>query len=96
MVLPGLKLVPMLYTWRVRDRLYRRYGELIGIERAAFEARTPEERANVVVTQLDEFEQRLIQLKLPAWLANELYVLRSHIDFVRRQLARRPAGGAAT
>jgi TRAP-type uncharacterized transport system substrate-binding protein len=87
-VLPGLKLVPMLYTWRVRDRLYRRYGELIAIERAAFESHTPEERADLM-TKLDEFEERLIRLKLPAWLASELYVLRSHIDFVRTQLARR-------
>jgi len=93
-VLPGLKLVPMLYTWRVRDRLYRRYGELIAIERGAFEARTPEERASLV-RKLDEFEESLIRLKLPAWLANELYILRSHIDFVRTQLARRPAEDAA-
>jgi TRAP-type uncharacterized transport system substrate-binding protein len=89
-VLPGLKLVPMLYTWRVRDRLYRRYGELIAIERAAFEARSPEARASLV-KQLDDFEEGLVRLKLPAWLANELYILRSHIDFVRTQLGRRPA-----
>jgi hypothetical protein len=87
-VVPGLKIVPAIYTWRVRDRLYRRYGELIGIERAAFESHSPEERAKLV-TKLDEFEARLINLKLPSWLANELYVLRSHIDFVRGQLARR-------
>ena len=79
----------MLYTWRVRDRLYRRYGELIAIERAAFDARSPEERASLV-RRLDEFEEGLVRLKLPAWLANELYILRSHIDFVRTQLARRP------
>jgi hypothetical protein len=87
-VLPGLKLVPMIYTWRVRDRLYRRYGELIGIERAAFESHSPDERARLL-KELDDFEERLIRLRLPAWLANELYVLRSHIDFVRTQLERR-------
>jgi TRAP-type uncharacterized transport system substrate-binding protein len=94
-VLPGLKLVPSLYTWRVRDRLYKRYGELIAIERAAFESRTPEERAQLMKT-LDDFEGRLIRLKLPAWLASELYVLRSHIDFVRTQLTRRPSDAAPT
>jgi TRAP-type uncharacterized transport system substrate-binding protein len=87
-VLPGLKLVPMIYTWRVRDRLYRRYGELIRIERAAFESHSPDERARLL-KELDDFEERLIRLRLPAWLANELYVLRSHIDFVRTQLERR-------
>jgi TRAP-type uncharacterized transport system substrate-binding protein len=92
-VLPGLKLVPMIYTWRVRDRLYKRYGELIAIERAAFEHKSPEERAKLV-QQLDEFESRLIRLKLPAWLSNELYVLRMHIDFVRTQLGKRPGESA--
>jgi TRAP-type uncharacterized transport system substrate-binding protein len=94
-VLPGLKLVPMFYTWRVRDRLYRRYAELIGIERAAFEHNTPEQRAELM-KQLDAFEQRLINLKLPSWLANELYVLRTHIDFVRSQLMKRPGEGPAS
>jgi len=89
-LLPGLKVVPWLYRWRVSNRLYARYGELIALERAAFEATTPERRADLT-KQLDEIEQRVIQLKLPSWLAGELYVLRQHIDFVRGRLTSWPA-----
>lgn len=84
-LLPGLKLVPMLYTWRVRERIYRRYGELMAIERAAFEHNTPQQRAQLV-QRLDEFEERVIRIRLPSWWADELYVLRNHIAFVRRRL----------
>jgi TRAP transporter TAXI family solute receptor len=84
-LLPGLKLVPMLYTWRVRERIYRRYGQLMAIERAAFEHTTAEQRAQLL-KRLDEFEEHVIKMRLPSWWADELYVLRNHIAFVRRRL----------
>jgi TRAP-type uncharacterized transport system substrate-binding protein len=85
LLLPGLKIVPTLYIWRVRQRIYGRYGELMAIERAAFEQNTEEERAELM-RRLDDFEARVIRLKLPGWWADELYVLKNHIGFVRRRL----------
>ena len=34
-LIPGLRLVPSLYGWRVRSRIYRWYGALIALERSA-------------------------------------------------------------
>ena len=85
MLLPALKIVPTLYIWRVRQRIYGRYGELMAIERAAFEQNTAEQRAELM-HRLDDFEARVIQLKMPGWWADELYVLKNHIGFVRRRL----------
>jgi len=34
-LIPGLRLIPILYGWRIRRRIYRRYGELMALERAA-------------------------------------------------------------
>ena len=84
-LVPGLKVVPWLYRWRVTSRLYARYGELIALEREAFEEMTPERRAQMA-KRLDEIEERVIRQKLPSWLAGDLYVLRQHIDFVRNRL----------
>lgn len=84
-LLPGLKIVPALYRWRIRERIYGRYGELMALERAAFEQTRPGERAELL-KRLDQIEERVIKLKLPAWFAGELYVLRSHIAFVRNRL----------
>ena len=85
LLLPGLKIVPQLYTLRVRQRIYGRYGELMAIERAVFEPNTPEQRADLT-RRLDDLEKRVVRLKLPAWWADELYALKNHIGFVRRRL----------
>ena len=90
LLLPGLKIVPTLYIWRVRQRIYGRYGELMAIEREAFGETTPEHRAQLM-KRLDDFEARVVNLRLPGWWADELYVLKSHIGFVRRRLETPPA-----
>ena len=33
LLIPGLKLVPAIYQWRIRTRIYKRYGELMALER---------------------------------------------------------------
>src|SRR5712671_1717758 len=85
LLIPGLKIVPLLYRWRVTGRIYRRYGELMALERAAFAQTTPEERA-ALLKRLDEIEKRVITGKLPGSFADQLYVLRQHINFVRNQI----------
>jgi hypothetical protein len=86
LLIPGLKIVPELYRWRVSARIYRRYGELMELERAAFARSTPAER-DELAKRLDEIERRVIALKLPGSFADKVYVLRSHIAFVRSHLA---------
>ena len=38
LLIPAMKLAPWLYRWRISQRIYRRYGELMALERAAFGA----------------------------------------------------------
>ncbi len=93
-LIPGAKLVPWLYKWRVNARIYRRYGELMALERVAFGQTTPEQRAELL-KRLDEIERRIITGKLPASVAEQLYVLRQHIQFVRSQIAQSAAAPGA-
>ena len=88
-LIPGLRIVPLLYRWRISRRIYRRYGELMALEREAFAQPNPERRAEIL-KRLDEIEQRVITVKLPGAFADQLYVLRQHIAFVREQLAKPP------
>lgn len=85
LLLPGLKIVPTLYIWRVRHRIYGRYAELMAIEREAF-GDTTAQRREELARRLDEFEARVVNLRMPGWWADELYVLKNHIGFVRRRL----------
>ena len=85
LLIPGLRIVPWLYRWRVSGRIYRRYGELMALEREAFGQTTPERRAELL-RRLDEIEERVITGKLPGSVADQGYVLREHIGFVRDRL----------
>jgi TRAP-type uncharacterized transport system substrate-binding protein len=86
LLIPAMKLAPWLYRWRISQRIYRRYGELMALERAAFGNTTPEERADLL-RRLDEIEKRVITLRLPGSFADQVYLLRQHIGFVRGRLA---------
>ena len=84
-LIPGLRVVPALYGWRINNRIYKRYGELMAVERAALEPTTPEQRA-ALLERLNEVEKLVISGKIPGAYANQLYVLRQHIKFVRKHL----------
>jgi len=95
-LIPGLRILPGLYSWRIKRRIHRRYGELMALERAALApVLSPEERAALLV-RLDEIEKGVITGKIPASFADQTYVLREHIEFVRKRLSPpgRPAGRA--
>ena len=96
LILPLSRVVPPLYVWKVRSRIYRWYGQLRRVEQAVEEA-PPALRAGVYaqqVARLDEIEHRVNRLTIPLSFAEELYGLRSHIHFVRKRidwLAQTPA-----
>jgi hypothetical protein len=80
-----LRLVPSLYAWRVKSRIYRWYGALIAIERSALSDHSPAERASLI-ERLDAIEDSVNGLKMPLAYADQFYVLREHIGFVRARL----------
>jgi hypothetical protein len=86
LLFPAMRLIPALYRWRVRSRIYRYYGALIAIERGALADSTETER-NKLFAELDEIEVSLNRLRMPLAYADAFYVLREHVGFVRGRLA---------
>lgn len=85
LLIPLSRVVPPLYVWRIRSRVYRWYGQLRAIEQQLEEAPT-ELRAQVcreLLHRLDVLEERVNQISIPLSFADALYGLRSHINFVR-------------
>lgn len=92
-LIPGLRYAPNLYGWRISRRIYKRYGELMALERTALEPMTPEQRA-AVIERLGEIEKSIISVKMPGAFADQIYVLRRHIQFVRESLIPGESGKA--
>jgi TRAP-type uncharacterized transport system substrate-binding protein len=89
-VIPGLRFLPQLYNWRVNGRIHRRYGELMALERETL-GKPSELRRAELLDRLDEIEDSVITSKVPGSHADQLYILRQHIGFVRAKLSRAAA-----
>ena len=88
LLLPLSRVVPPLYVWKVRSRIYRWYGELRTVEQAVEDV-PPARRSEVYAQQLQRLnaiEGRVNQISIPLSFATELYGLRSHINFVRNRV----------
>ena len=84
-IVPSLRYVPLLYRWRIDSRIHRRYGELMELERQALGVLSEDRRAQLL-KQLEAIEQSVISRRMPGSHAEQVYVLREHIDFVRNKL----------
>ena len=82
LLIPGLKLVPALYHWRIRSRINRWYGILINLERDMMVHPSPDEREDLL-KRFDIIEANVNKMKIPLAYAEQIYVLRNHINFVR-------------
>jgi len=85
LIVPASRIVPPLYRWRVRSRIYRWYGTLMEIERDILGEPTPEQRSRIL-KRLDDIEESVNNIKTPLSFADQLYVLREHISMVRHRI----------
>lgn len=83
--LPMMRVMPSIYAWRIRRRIYRWYGELKFLEQ---EMRACEDGQNLAgfLERLDSIEDRAFRRSLPLAFQNEMYTLREHINLVRHTL----------
>jgi TRAP-type uncharacterized transport system substrate-binding protein len=93
LVIPLSKIVPPLYVWRIRSRVYRWYGQLRAVEQALekeLETNAAPEHMDEVrsglLRRLDDIEVRVNHISIPLSYADALYGLRSHINFVRQRV----------
>lgn len=85
LALPLSRIVPPLYTFRIRSRVFRWYAELRDIE-SRHEAR--ESAVAELLEQLDAMEAKVEKVVVPLSYTDELYALRNNIALVRQKLQR--------
>lgn len=82
-LLPLSRIVPPLYEFRIRSRVFRWYGQLREIEnRLADEPG----QAGTLVKELDALADKVGRISVPLSYADELYALRNNIHLVRQRM----------
>ena len=87
-LIPLSRIVPPLYEFRIRSRVFRWYRQLREIEDAA---NRPDAQPAQLLPRLDQLEHRVEKISVPLSYADELYALRSHIDLIRKRLRAEPS-----
>jgi TRAP-type uncharacterized transport system substrate-binding protein len=83
--LPLFKLMPLLYRWRMRSRIYRWYSKLRAFDPERHKEEGPE-RLQEYLAGLDGIEEKVSNISVPLSFSEELYHLRMHIDLLRSGL----------
>jgi TRAP-type uncharacterized transport system substrate-binding protein len=81
--IPLSRLIPPLYVFRIRSRIFRWYRQLRQIEDRS-------ERKNAsfpeLIEELDRLDEKAARINVPLAYTDELYALRQNIDLVRARL----------
>jgi TRAP transporter TAXI family solute receptor len=85
LALPVLKFVPPLYRWRMRSRIYRWYGDLMGLE-ADLSADPDPGRRSEYLERLSWIDRQLDNVHPPLSIAEERYAFRLYVDNIRKRI----------
>jgi len=87
-LIPVMRFAPGLYDWRVKSRIYRRYGELKFLE-AEVEAEPDKHTREEWLKRIDAIERDVNRLPLPLAVTDMVYTLRMHLDLVRHNVVKK-------
>ena len=85
-LLPLFRILPGLYVWRMRSRVFRYYADIREID---LEVRQTDEPTalNNLLHRLEETDGVLSQLNLPPPYRDRAYTAHLHIDLIRQKIA---------
>ena len=87
LIIPIARLIPRILEWRVKNRIYQRYGELKFLE-TQIKPDSIQQKYDEHLAKLDEIDVRVSHMKVPLDFSDYFYGLREHIQFVRQRLER--------
>ncbi|MEQ1694453.1 MAG: TAXI family TRAP transporter solute-binding subunit [Hyphomicrobiaceae bacterium] len=84
-LLPLIRILPSLYAWTVRRRLYVWYRQMKALENQLDHKPTAAQLADAKV-ELERLDRAVSRVRVPVQFSDQFYDLRGHIDFIRRRL----------
>jgi uncharacterized protein len=85
LLIPLTKIIPMVYVWLVKRKLFRYYGELRFLDTQLQDIKSAED-VQQCLEKLNEIESKVVNVKLPVPFSQYAYELRAHIELVRSKL----------
>ncbi|MBR9834018.1 MAG: ABC transporter substrate-binding protein [Alphaproteobacteria bacterium] len=87
LLIPLVQVAPPVYRWRIRRRIYVWYNDLHELERRGIDA-TDNATRHAVLEEIQALQHEVGKVDVPVSYNDELYHLRSHINFVEALVAR--------
>ncbi|MES2398602.1 MAG: TAXI family TRAP transporter solute-binding subunit [Pseudomonadota bacterium] len=84
--IPVFRIVPRLFEFKEKNRLYRRYAVLLEMERDITSRSLNAEEITAATARLDKIENDVSHMKFSLDFSDRVYTLRQHVDYVRSQL----------
>jgi TRAP-type uncharacterized transport system substrate-binding protein len=86
-LIPLIRSIPWVYSWRHRRKFYRWYKELKDLELKVMESSNPRDIA-VYQEEIDRIEAAINRITVPLAFFEEVYKIQQHVDLVRGKLVR--------
>ena len=85
LMVPLGRIVPAVYRWRARWRIYRWYAKLKELE-LELDENSPPEKLTDLLTRLDQIERAVNRINTPLAYTDNLYAFRQNVNLVRQQV----------
>lgn len=83
LLFPLVRVAPPIYRWRVRRKIYVWYADLRELEDRGRAAES-QETCNTVLDDLENLQAEIGAVEVPLSYTDDLYRLRSHVEFVKQ------------
>ena len=88
LLVPLTKIIPPLYRWRVRSRIYRWYARLKELE-LELDDNPPPEKVKEFLERLDQIEGAVNRINTPLAYSDNLFAFRQNVNLVRQRVGAR-------
>lgn len=85
LLVPLGRIVPAVWRWRARSRIYRWYAKLKEVE-LNLDEQSPAEKLTELLTQLNQIESAVNRINTPLAYTDNLYAFRQNVNLVRQRV----------
>jgi len=84
LIVPLFKILPPVYRWRIRSKVYRWYEQLQKVDDQTRVSELSEDQSEYLTQELDRISEEVSRLHTPLSNADQLYNLLVHIDLIKK------------